>query len=136
MTRKICYPILYLIFVVSCDSQRTETTIKDTTSKTIKLTDSSRTKLVNALEDIIKSNATPGDTTITGKFVNQGKYDNGDFYITITTDGSTITLTNPMSPLKDDEIAKLKKNGNNITLTYNSSDQTVKFLSVNYESKK
>lgn len=39
-------------------------------------------------------------------------------------------------PLKEDAIAKLKKDGNNVTLTYNSSDKKVKFLAADYEPEK
>ena len=133
---KIHLLLLCLIPLVACNS-KTQSPIPsiDTTTHTIKLTDSSKAKIENALYDIIKSNASPGDTTISGRYVNQGKNDSGDFYITIKTNDSTITLIN-LSPLKDDDIGKLKKNGDNITVTYNQSDKRVKFLAADYEPKK
>jgi hypothetical protein len=124
-----------LIFLASCNSSATQNTGIDTSTHIIKLTDSSKAKLENALDDLIKSNTSLGDTIISGRFVNQRKYDNGDFYITIKADNNTINLLNPM-PLRDDEIAKLKKDGNNITLSYNSFDKTVKFLSTQNEPEK
>ena len=135
MTPKTYLLFLCLFFLASCNNAKTQNTNVDTTTHTIKLTDSSKAKLENALDDIVKSNASPGDTTISGRYVNQGKYDKGDFYINIKADDSTITLIN-LSPLKDDEIAKLKKNGDNITVTYNQSDKTVKFLVADYEQEK
>ena len=131
------YPLfLCLVFLASCSSKtQSQSPTVDTTTHTIKLTDSSREKIANALEDIIKSNASPSDTTISGRYVNQGKNDSGDFYITIKTTDSTITLIN-LSPLKDDEIAKLKKNDDNITVTYNQSDKTIKFLETQNEPEK
>jgi hypothetical protein len=137
MTPKIYSWFLCLIFLASCNSSETENQnpTVDTTTHTIKLTDSSRAKLENALGDIIKSNASPGDTTISGRYVNQGKYNSGDFYITIKTKDSTMALIN-LSQLKDDDIAKLKKDGDNITVTYNQSDKTVKFLAADYEQEK
>jgi hypothetical protein len=123
-----------MILVASCNSSKTPTANTDTTSKTIVLTDSSRKELVNALDDIIKSNAKPDDVTISAKFVKQGNYDNGDSYITIKTKDSTLTLINPM-PLKEEEITKLKRDGNNVTLTYSSSDKTVKFLAADYQTE-
>lgn len=136
MTPKI-YPLfLCLFFLASCNSKtQSQSPIVDTTTHTIKLTDSSKAKLENALKDIIKSNTSPGDTTISGRYINQEKYNNGDFYITIKTKDSTITLIN-LSSLKDDEITKLKKSGDNITLTYNQSNKTVKFLSTQNELEK
>jgi hypothetical protein len=131
------YPLfLCLIFFASCNSKtQSQSPTIDTTTHTIKLTDSSRAKLENALDDIVKSNASPGDTTISGRYVNQGKDNNGDFYITIKASDNTITLIN-LSPLKDDDIARLKKNGDNITVTYNQSDKTIKFLATQNEPEK
>lgn len=135
MTPKFYSFFLCLIYLASCNTSITNDTTIDTTTHTIKLTDTTKEKLVDALGDIIKSNASPGDTTISGHYVTQGKYDNGDFYITIKSNDSTVTLIN-LSPLKDDEISKLKKNGHNITLTFNQSDKTVKFLAAKYEPEK
>jgi hypothetical protein len=129
---------LGLIFLVSCDgpkSQNRNPAVDTKKSHTIKLTDSSRAKLQNALADIVKSNASSGDTTISGRYVNQGKYDNGNYYITIRTNETSVTLIN-LSLLKDDEISKLKKNGDNITVSYSQSDKTVRLLSADYETEK
>lgn len=136
MTPKIINFILPVVLTISCDSStKTQTKSIDTTTKTIVLTDTSEAKLLNELSDIAKSNSSPDDITISVRFIKQGKYNNGDYYIAVKTNDSTLTLINPM-PLKDNDIAKLKKDGNNITLTYNSSTKTVKFLAAEYENEK
>ena len=130
------YPLTFcVIFFASCNNSTIQNRTIDTTTHTTKVTDSAKAKLINALNDIIKSNASIGDTTINGRYVNQGKYNNGDFYITIKTIDSTITLIN-LSLLKDDEISRLKKNGDNISVTYNQSNKTIKFLSTQNEPEK
>lgn len=136
MTFKSSICILGIILCSSCNNSKTQSETQDTTSATIKLTDSSRAKLINALDTLVTSNSRPDDITISAKFINQGKYDNGDSYITVKTkNDSLVTLINPM-PLSESDIVLLKKDGDNITLTYSSSDKTVKFLAADYEPKK
>ncbi len=135
MTKNTSYIILGVIILVSCNSAATKTANVDTTTKIIKLTDSSRKAVVNALEDIVNSNATEGNTTISGRFVSQKKFSTGEFYIFIKVGDSTIRLIN-LTPLKDDEIAKLKKEGNNITVMYNDIDRKIKYLAEVFEPEK
>ena len=121
------------ILLISCNNIKSEAETKDATTKTFKLTDSSRAKLINALDSIAISNSDPDDITISGRFINQGKYDRGEYYLTIETEkDSSLILINPM-PLKETEISKLKKVGDNITLTYSQSSKTVKFLVTNFD---
>jgi hypothetical protein len=131
MIQKTSRWFLCLFFLASCNTSNKQDPIVNTTTHTIKLTDSSRKKLITALEDIIITNARTGDTTISGKFVNQGKNDKGNF-ITVQTNDRKITLVN-LLPLKEGEIGKLKRSGDNITVTYNQSNNTVKFLATLYE---
>ncbi len=133
MTINTTYILLGVILLVSCNSGATKTTNVDTSTKIIKLTDSSRKVVLNTLEDIVKSNSAQGDTTISGRFVSQKKFGAGELYIFIQIGDSTVQLINS-APLKDDEIAKLKKEGNNITVTYNAADKKIKFLSEEFES--
>lgn len=53
----------------------------------------------------------------------------------IKTADSEMTLIN-LSLLQNQEIARLKKSGTNITVTFNLSDKKVKFLSAEYEPEK
>ncbi len=88
------------------------------------------------LDTVIASNASPDDTTISGRFINQGKRDNGESYITLKTENdSLVVLTDPM-PFSEEEIAKFKKVGNNVTVTYRSSDKKVKFAAADFEQQK
>jgi hypothetical protein len=128
--------ILILLLITSCNNSQTRNITVDSTSTTFIVTDSSREKLVNALGDIIKSHSGPNDISVTGQFIKQGKYENGDAYLTMKTGDSTITLLNLMFPLKENEIGKLKKNGNNLTVTFDSVNKKVKFLSVLFEQEK
>ncbi|HEX7457531.1 MAG TPA: hypothetical protein VF301_03765 [Ginsengibacter sp.] len=50
---------------------------------------------------MVTSNSSPDDTTITGRFINQGKFENGDSYITVKTKNDSIMiLIDPMTPLE------------------------------------
>ena len=89
------------------------------------------------MDTLVTSNSSPDDTTITGRFINQGKFENGDSYITVKTKNDSIMiLIDPMTPLEPTEIVRLKKDGDNITLTYRESHKTVKFLATDYERQK
>ena len=69
-----------IVFLISCDTSKTQTERKDTGNKTTGLTHSLRSKLTNALESIVEQNSNPDDVTISGKYIEQGKYNNGDYY--------------------------------------------------------
>jgi hypothetical protein len=130
--------ILGIILLASCNNSSSQTdSVTPLARIAVKLDDSSRSKLLSALDSVVESNSAPDDITISGRFISQGKYENGDNYIIVSIKSdSSITLINPLGPLKDGEITKLKKEGNNITLTYSASDKKVKFLAAEYESEK
>ena len=133
-TKKSGIYILGIMLLISCRNAKHHT--GDRVRIEGRLTDSSREKLIGMLDTVIASNASPDDTTISGRFVNQGKGENGDFYITIKTENdSLVVLTDPM-PFSEEEIAKFKKNGNNVTVTYRTSDKKVKFAAADFETVK
>lgn len=137
MTTKNNILILGVFLLASCKNNQNGTATLDTNSKAVVvLTDSSKAKLADALEGIITSNSSPDDISINAKFIDQGRDSKRGSWLTIKTENdSIVTLINPMA-LNETDIAKLKKDGNNITLTYTASDKTVKFLMANYEPEK
>jgi hypothetical protein len=122
--------------LISCESNSKNTTKKTPDSKNsnaIIVRDStSKAYLVGILDSSIKSIDKP--VTITGKFIKQEKYDDENYFLYIKTNDSVLILNNKM-PLEEDDIKKLKKEGNNLTVIYSKNDQTIKFLSEDYEQK-
>jgi hypothetical protein len=125
--------LLISVLLVSCKNSKNKTITSDTTSKTVILTDSSRAELIRMLDTVVKSNSKKGDITIDARFISQGTKENGDSYITLKTKNDSLIVLNDPMPLKEGEIAKLKKEGNNITVTYNASDKKVKFIATEFE---
>lgn len=62
---------LCLFLLATCNSSTNQGTNVDTTTHVVKVADSSKENLKNALGDLIKSNTSPGDTTIKGRYVSQ-----------------------------------------------------------------
>ena len=128
---------LCIVALVSCKNPGHPTPKPDTTATTFLLTDSSKAALIKELDTIVASNSASDDITVDARFVDQGKDKNGNAYITLLLKGQkSITLNNPMPPFKPEEIAKLKKKGDNITVTYSNSDKKVKFLAADFEPDK
>ncbi|HVY76328.1 MAG TPA: hypothetical protein VG890_15975 [Puia sp.] len=115
MAAKNHFAMLFLLFLaVSCNSISRQTASTDS-AITIRLTDSAKDKMVDTIDSAIESNASPNDTTLSARFIRQETKGDGNVYITVQANDSILTLIN-LLPLKDDEISKLKKRGNNITL--------------------
>lgn len=134
ITNKSGIYILGIMLLISCRNAKYHT--GDRVRIEGRLTDSSREKLIGMLDTVIASNASPDDTTISARFISQGKRENGDSYITLKTENdSLVVLIDPM-PYSDEEIAKFKKDGNNITVTYSAPDKKVKFIAADYEQQK
>jgi len=133
-TNKSGIYILGIMLLISCRNAKHQT--GDRVRIVGRLTDSSREKLIDMMDTVIASNASPDDTTISARFINQGIRENGESYITLKTENdSLVVLTDPM-PFSEGEIAKFKKEGNNVTVTYRSSDRKVKFAAADFEQQK
>ncbi len=121
-----------VFFASSCHSQKGDVNDKKLMSTTIKLDDSSRKFLINALTAIVDSNASADDVSIDAAFVSQGKLDDNNDYLILKKNDSIIKLINPM-PLREEDIHKLKKEGDNISLTYRASTRKISLLFEKFE---
>lgn len=127
----LCIFIITYLVDASCNDTRSKLDKKVITSDSINLNDSSAERITNSLQDILQDNANTDDTTISGHFERQWQNQDGEQLISLKIGDTTITLIN-LTPLKEDEIRNLKKDGPNITVTYRTLDKKVTLLIANY----